>query len=62
VGDLARRQGTELWPTLAAEDEPVTEPVVPEGGLLPVGYAGLLELVKSEVQTARVQAARVVNT
>jgi len=61
VGDLARRQGTELWPTLAG-NEPVTEPVVPEGGLLPVGYAGLLELVKSEVQTARVQAARVVNT
>jgi len=47
---------------VGGEDEPVTEPVVPEGGLLPVGYAGLLELVKSEVQTARVQAARVVNS
>jgi len=40
----------------------VTEPVMPEAGLVPVGYADLLELVKAEVQTARVQAARLVNT
>ncbi len=40
----------------------VTEPVIPEVGPLPVGYADLLGLVKSEVQAARVQAARLVNT
>ena len=40
----------------------MTESVVPAGVLVPVGYAELLELVKVEVQAARVQAARVVNT
>jgi len=60
VGDLARRQGARSWPTLAGEGKSATDPVVPEGRLLPVGYADLLELVKFEVQAARVQAARMV--
>jgi predicted nuclease of restriction endonuclease-like (RecB) superfamily len=47
---------------VAREDEVVTEPAVPEVGRVPVGYGELLELVKGEVQAARVQAARVVNT
>ena len=57
-----RKRRLVRWAWWLGEDDAVTEPVVPEAGLVPVGYADLLELVKAEVQAARVRAARVVNT
>ncbi len=39
--------GPVLRAWLSGEDDAVTEPVIPEAGLVPVGHADLLELVKA---------------